>query len=540
MTDNPITIEDVQNDVRYLKDIKTSPLTSDYIVTPMPHLAIITLDEFAEVLDIAKEYRLGPTGQTGKGRLHPLVSKWFCPRCGSMLRLNGASKWLRCEGTNAHRLGWSPKPTCDAPPIDLGAAEGLMFRALETFRNGREGSFSKIARSMYDQVVQDSLSDRRRLDDEIAFRKSKLKSLAEDLDTFRNNRGFVEALMAQANEHNDRLEAAIIELQDLRSIPEESDPETSLLELDNMMAELRTEGPFGFEVNDEALSLRNRLRDLVHAVTMVELGDDRYDVEFQIDVSAVFESKASSIERVTFNDVPMKGGNYRTRKRKASIKADVESGKHALSDKEWKSRPPLPCANAQFGGHMRWVLDMLIVIAEWNGAVSALNYGDARVASRKILYYRRTAETEEVAAWLQRIRPRSHGYRFIRPGDSNMPTLRQRFGESHPLMELKRFEESTTQAPLTDDEFESLLKKISVNRNYKMHFRLRVDQLIDMLRRGNSEVYYGRQGLGKWMACNHKRGKFQTMVNFFRMLEGKPAVSDIPLPAELDMKAKRS
>lgn len=99
----------------------------------------------------------------------------------------------------------------------------------------------------------------------------------------------------------------------------------------------------------------------------------------------------------------------------------------------------------------------------------------------------------------------------------------------HPLVSLRRFERSEVPAPLTDAEFEELVTRLpTVEAHWRDNMRYRVNQTIEMLRVNGTFCDDGRQCYRGWLTHQLKRGTFLIFVNFFRELEGLPALQSLP------------
>lgn len=507
---------------------KGSALFDDVVVVHVPHLALVDFEDFAKVLAMRQEIDHSVERRNLK---HPLGGKWKCPRCGqTSLKIDGRRGWMRCPGTtSAWQVGGENE--CDAPPIDLAVAERLMFEALESFAEGREGTFAVVARKRYDEILNSARTERLHLKESAEFYKAEIKKVAVELSRNQPNDYLRASLTELADEHARRLEEVVIRLQEMPLEPDLPDPETSLLELRNMIAAIKERTPFGYGVNKEGLQFRKHLSKMIDEVTMIEKGDDVYDVEFRINMSAAMGMEGHTIELVRFAEQNMKAGGFKQRRKKAGFAAKWKAGECSISDRAWKKRPDLPEGTKRFGRHLRWVVDTLITAAETRlGTASAAKVCGSVLPDFQLQMYRASAECVMLGRWLQEVRPREHNYKYFRPGRCSAQTLRKRLERvDHPLLHLKRCQLSDTAAPLTDAECEMLWKQLDeVADRYRPSMRARIDQTIDMLRANRYATWMGPQSYRIWFNYQIRRGTLLKIMNFLRGLEGMPPLDKLP------------
>lgn len=525
-TDLPVLTEDFQFETPVALAESGPGFFDDVIVVRLPHLEIISEEDFSKVLAM----RQPVTDRAGKPQTrHPLSGKWKCCRCGETLRMDVRRRWLRCDGaTSAWRDG--QENTCDAPPIDLPAAERLMFEALETFAPGRNGAFTKVARERYDQVIRLAQSERKQLKEDAAYHRGEIKKLVRELVQGQDNRALRESIQEVADEHERILNAIEAKLNDAPVEVDDPDPITSLLELQNMIDAIKQQTPFGFGVNKEALTLRSRLCNVISTVIMSEKGDDVYDIEFVLDRSVAMDITGKDKEIVRFTDESLKAGSFKTRNKLAGYEAKWKAGKFSISDRAWKKRPMLPLAVKTFGEHVRWMVDTMIATAETGlGTRAVIKLCGALVKDHRVQTYRASEECAMLQQWLNEVRPRNHGYIDMLP-TGRAPTLRGRMEKvDHPILELKRCERSETPARLSDPECKNLwLILTEVEPRYYASMRMRIDQTLEMIRGDKYATWAGPQSYRIWLNYQIRRGTFLKIVNYLRELENMPAVAVLP------------
>ena len=502
-------------------------LLDDVVIKEVPHLAIVSLADFSQVAAMRppKNGYVKPKGF----QLHPLRDKWVCPRCGRSLHYISQPNWLRCSGAITRGLA-REFVTCDAPPIDLAAGESLMFRALETFAPGRADNFAAMARARYDEILESAQGDRQQAAERADHLRKEIRDISRELRKEQQNQHVRAALQEDADKLGAELDTLVDSLQDLRTVPDELDPEQSLLNLANMIGMIKTETPFGFGVNVDALQFRNRLHDVIIGVTMVEKGDHRYDVEFRLDGAKALEMKGSKVEIVRFSDQNLKAGFYDQRRLEAGVERRWQDGEYAISDRQWAKRPPLPLGERTFGPKLRWVVDTMIMTAETGLGTKAV----VRLAGRKIHYaqvqlYRASAECEPLRVWLSEARPRKHHYEKMK-AVARVPTLRERMERvsRHPFLELQRVNPSGPSVPLEDHEYEGLTVALN-EAGHRCHpsMRPRVNELLELVR-GNHHATWSSITFNAWYDHQMRRGTFIVIVNFLRSLEGLPACASLP------------
>lgn len=502
-------------------------LLEDVVIKEVSHLAIISLADFSAVAAMRppKNGYVKPKGF----QLHPLRMKWICPRCGGPLHYFSQQHWLRCAGTNARGMS-TELLTCDAPPIDLSAAESLMFRALETFAPGRQGNFAAMARERYDEVIKAVQGDRLHAAQRADHLRKEIRDISRELRIEQQNKHVRAALQDDADKLGAELDALVETLQDMRTIPDDPDPENSLLELANMIDMLKTETPFGFGVNVDALQFRSRLHEVIMGVTMVERGDDRYDVEFRLDGAKALGVKGSKVEIVRFSDQNLKAGFYDQRRLAAGVERKWQDGEYAISDRLWTKHPPLPLGEHTFGPDLRWVVDTMIMTAETGlGTKAIVRLAGDKIHYAKVQLYRASAECELLRTWLAGARPRKHQYEKMK-SEGRVPTLRQRMEKAprHPFLELQRVNPSRSSVPLEDHEYEGLAVALN-EAGHRCHpsMRPRVDELLELVR-GNHHATWSSITFNAWYDHQMRRGTFIVIVNFLRSLEGLPACASLP------------
>lgn len=510
-----------------------SVLTDDVIVTHVPHLAIVSWEDFKTVLAM----RGAPRQKNKPVSNHPLRGKWRCPRCGRHnLRFAGKLRWLRCSGVNppglGHALGF-----CDAPPIDLEKAETLMFKALETLSPAHKGKFSITARERYEEIVAVAKADRQQKKESAGFLRSKIRMISLELAREQTNHHVRTELTAEVNRLSAELDDIEAHLQDMPAEILEPDPTESLLELDNMIEELKSSTPFGFTVNPDALQFSKRLKEIIVAVNMVEKGDDVYDVEFEFNVSAALGQSGKVTEKVRFADVNLHTGRFRSRRRRSIAEKDWQEGKFAISDRAWKKRPSLPRGERFFGENLRWLVDTMIMLAETGyGTRKAVDIAGARHPANVVHMYRASPECRHLRNWLQEVRPRKHEYLKMKPKASRQLTLRERMQMvNHPLLDLARCKPSTFPSPLSDQEAIELISRLPNLHKAKLaSLRPRMNDVIELLRTNAHEINSSKDNFSQWMQRAIQGGEFLVAVNFLRELEGLPPVAELPaLPSGL-------
>lgn len=505
-------------------------LFDDVVVTHLPELSIVDMDTFQKVL--ALRPRGGGAG-TGRptGRLHPLVSKIPCFRCGAhKLRYDGRKKWLRCPGATA---GWvqGGHHECDAPPVDSAPLERMMFDALDTFRPGREAGFAAIARERYDEIVKHSMAEKVQLEEQQAHHRSEIKGIAKQLGDPSLNAHLRASLFELVEEHSAMLDTISARLIDYIAEPDAPNASESLMELQNMIDKVKIDTPFGPGVNRDSLEFMNRLSDAIKGIVLVEKGDDVYDVEFQLDASSAMGMPGEMVELVRFAAQDLKAGQFKVRKKWASHVAGWESGRFSISDRAWKKRPALPLGERTFCDDLRWVVDCFIALTETGLGVRAVSrLCGTRVASHRMQFYRSTEEGQVLMNWLLEVRPRKHEYKDFEVKRASALTLRARMeAVEHPFLHLKRMELCDAPAPLTDAEWDLLADRLpEVECRFAGAMRYRVDQLIDMLRADRYANWGGKQCFRGWLVQHTKRGTILRILNFFRELEEQGPLDRLP------------
>lgn len=512
---------------------KSSGLRDDVIVAHVPELAFIDFADFERVIAMRpKKGNYGSTKDKGYS-LHPLSGKWKCPRCGRFnLNIVPQRQWLRCAGSqprNGLTLAGMP---CDAPPIDLWKADDLLFQALETFGTGRKGNFAAVARERYDEVLRGARIERQLKKENAEKLRSEIRLASKELAREQVNRHVRAALQEEADRLGDELDKLEADLQDMPAEIDDPDPEGSLLELNNMIEHIRMTTPFGFAVNADALQFRNRLHNVIMCVTMVEKGEDLYDVEFQFNGSAALDQPGQMVELVRFADQNLKAGRFRERRKQVTIKQNWDDGRYAISTRAWKTRPSFPLAERMFGKHLRWMVDTMIMTAETGmGTRGVVRLAGEVVPNHTVQTYRSTKECEDLQAWLQEVRPRKHGYGAMKPRRASAHTLRHRMElVDHPMIHLNRCALGAPPGDLTDEEWDRLVPRIpEMSWYHRPAMRERIGETIEMLRCNSYANRSNKVSYRIWLNYQIKRGTFLTIVNFLRELEGLPAVASLPV-----------
>ena len=492
---------------------------ADTIVVELPQLRIIDVETFSKVLSM----RPAPSGKPPSffaNLWHPLKGKWICPRCeNGTFRIDAFRKRMKCSNARRGR--------CDCPPIDFGGAESLLYEALGRLSDGREHDFAERARAHYRDIVQTGLAERKQLKERIEYLQGEIRDLVRNS----SKNAYVRANLDElAEEYSCELDQKLAQLQDMPSVPVEPDPDKSLLSLKNMLAQLQRDVPTPYSSTEEGLRLRSSLAAMVNEVRMLELGNDRYDVEFHFNVGEILGTGGTAIETITLKDRFLRSGDDKIWKRQELFTAFWQEGTYRLTDEEWAKIPRLPFAKKLFGTKERTALDVLITMAVANvGSGVASRLCNNVVKANCLAIYRGSAELEQFHTWMSKLRPRKDDWTSFFPKSYRKLSLRQRLKDAeHPLLQLNRCNPSIPLVPMTDEEWEGLHPLLKTNHLGWQSMRSNIDLMFEIIHDERPYTWGDGAHVRDWFFRAHRNGNILAMTNYFLTAEGKSSCDRLP------------
>lgn len=512
---------DLEGEIAALEAVPNyrSSLSSDVLIGAAPHLAIVTFEQFAKVMDM----RLPPgTFRHDENSFvnyrHPLVSKWACPRCPSgTYKIHNRFGLMRCSN--------ALNDECNAPNIDFPAADALLIEAVGMLVDEEDAEgFATRAAQRFREVIATAQSDRKQLQERADHLKEEIKSTVRNMNANKNPL-VLESLDELNEEYTTELAKLQRQLSGTRSIPENPDPRSSLLDVRRMLDHLCKSGPINYGRDEETLRLKNSLRDLLVAVRATELGDGYYDLEMDFNAAKLIDADGDgwSVETVILRNRLLHHRTQAKSRRADTLAETWRSQRYALTDSEWEARPELPWAFRMFGTDTRLAINTLILMCECNiGKGAACRATDHSVREHKLNVYKGLEEAEVVQEWLRRIRPREHSWWRVCPQGSSFPTLRERLQEvDHPLLHLDRCNPGAPQ-PISDEEWAGLFPKLVGTPKRRREMRQKFDVFFTILQRGGHIGRYTFHNFVQWMRTAEKSGNVRIVVEHLLAREGKP------------------
>jgi DNA invertase Pin-like site-specific DNA recombinase len=519
--------DDDSQDIRSFLDA-ADEVFDDFVIYEDPALRIVEPADFRAV----NEKRLPPDVHKAPdttNKRHPLLEKCQCPHCADgHYRLVGDA--FRCS--NALHNG-----PCPAPTLDRNGLERAMFLGLYQLADDRKDAFGYLATKTYEEVISAELGYRNNLLQEIAGLE---KSIEDNAEVAWKNPHLRKKMEELADKASDSLDSKRAELVRLDKEPAPPDPRTSLLELRNMLDQVRGDPNIPYDASEDTLALRDALGELVLAVTFTPKESGLYDVHFILNGSQAVARKGRAPTQVTVVGQQLTWSANQLERKLSKFASEWASGIYSLTDEEWASRPKFRESEPLLGKHMRHVFDMIAHFGEigirFGENTLELVGSPARYAD--IRTFRASREAILVQAWFNAIRPRQHAWVCFRAEGSRSATLRE-FMEAvhHPFLDLAGCQPGAPDTVLTNAQWAELSSRLSNPHPYS---RRRINSLFAIVRDDGPMYWTGDFNLAAWFNKARNNGDLLKIVEFFHAQQGKALVYPVPdLPTRKNGKVSK-